>query len=197
MAVLARKMRRSVPGVGGGRAAGGSARLLAVLALVAVAGCGADGGSREGDAATASAPGAAAAETADDAPVPGTPAGGLEAWIEDVRAGLADLPASALEDASAARQLALDLYLGRQEYIEVYFGAAGAGAAHPELSSAVAEAEARFHELFRLLGSSPPPDSGAVAAAVAAITDEHGRVLERARDAGVPLDPRHSEAAPR
>lgn len=166
--------------------------LAATLAAVALLACEErQGGTPE----AAAAPGAEAAAS-DEGLLPGTPAGGLTAWIEDIHGGLEDLPAVAARDASAARRQALDLYIGRQEYIELYFGAAGTLAGGAELDAAVDSAEARFHDLMQLVGQAPV-DSVAAAAALGALRDAHERVLELARAHSPALDPRETAEAPR
>ena len=123
-------------------------------------------------------------------PAPGQiPPGGLADWIQDVRRGLAGLPAQAAADPTAAQRVALDHYVGRQEYIEMFYGANGRLTAGDALGPAVTTAEARFHDLMLLLGGSPPPDSGRVRAAVDALLTAYDRVLQEATRAGVPLDP--------
>ena len=87
---------------------------------------------------TASAP-AAPAELAVN-----TPAGGLEDWIGEVEKGLADLPSLAVKDVGAAQKKAMDLYLSRQEYIEMYWGSGARLKPSPVLIQAVTDAESRF-----------------------------------------------------
>jgi len=137
------------------------------------------------------------AEAADDAaPAVGEiPAGGLEDWIADVRRGLERLPAAAAADPAGAQHAALDLYVGRQEYIELFYGPRGRLTAGETLGPAVERAEERFHELLLLLGGSEPPDSAQVRKAVAAVEAEYDRVLEEAVRAGVPLMPASAPAA--
>jgi hypothetical protein len=167
------------------------ARVLLPLSAAAVflAGAACAPGSPD-DAAADSPPAAHAADS--DALVPPAgeiPPGGLADWIEDVREGLAALPARAAADPAAAQRLALDHYVGRQEYIELFYGANGRLTAGETLGPAVMSAEAKFHDLMLLLGGSPPPDSTRVRAAVDALLAEYDRVLQEANRAGVPLDP--------
>jgi hypothetical protein len=136
-------------------------------------------------------------ETAGDAatirlasePIPGTPEGGLERWIGDIRSGIAPLPAMAATDPARAQQHALDLYLSRQEYIELYYGDRGRLARHPDVIDGVDAAEARFHELLRLLGRDPAPERAEVADAVADLDGRLQELIALAREAAVPLDP--------
>lgn len=101
----------------------------------------------------------------------------VRGWIGDIRTGIAPLPGRVGEDPEGARQRAVELYVTRQERIEQTVGPGTASEA--ELAASVLEAEARFHELMQVLGTSPPPDSAGVAAAVSALDAELARVLER------------------
>ncbi|HEX7090674.1 MAG TPA: hypothetical protein VF192_11110 [Longimicrobiales bacterium] len=163
-------------------------RLSAAAVFLAGAAC-APGSSDEtaADAQPAAAP--AADSGALIPPAGEIPPGGLADWIEDVRKGLAALPARAAADPAAAQRLALDHYVGRQEYIEMFYGANGRLTAGETLGPAVMSAEEKFHDLMLLLGGSPPPDSARVQAAVDALFAEYDRVLQEAARAGVPLDP--------
>lgn len=160
--------------------------LLVVAALMATACAGDKGGNSEMDASA----GMAMADTAAPAAlINGTPAGGLTTWVEDVRKGLAELPEAAVADAAAAQQQALDLYIGRQEFIEMYYGAGGRLEGSPALGEAVSAAEERFHELMQLLGGSPAPTAAVVEAARDALYAEYDDVLREAERAAVPMDP--------
>lgn len=171
--------------------------LVATGGLLAAGGCGgapdeAGGGTGETEAA---------AETADRTGTGGPtaggtelPPGGLEAWISDIREGLRGLPGAVGRDPAAAERSVTGLYLNRQEHIERYYGPGGSLGGGEDLAEAVREAEARFHDLMRLVGSSPPPDSAAVAEAVGRLEAQLDVVLERARAADVPLTPPASEA---
>lgn len=146
-----------------------------------------DGGA--GDAAAETSREASAPATPVAGRVPGTPPGGLEEWIADIRAGLADVPGRVGSDPTGARQTVVTLYTGRQEFIELYWGIGQR--AHPpqELIDEVMEAESRFHALMTRFSEPPPPDSAAAAQAVDSILTQLDRVLETARASGVPLDP--------
>ena len=99
-------------------------------------------------------------------------------WAEDIRSGIAPLSGRVGGDPDGARQRAVELYVTRQERIEQTVGpGTGSGAA---LEQAVHEAEARFHELMQILGTTTPPDSASVEAAVSALDRELIRVLELA-----------------
>ena len=119
----------------------------------------------------------------------GVPPGGLREWVADIRTGVEALPAAVDEDISGAQQRAVELYATRQEFIEMFYGPGGRITAGETLGPAVLEAEARFHELMQILSQTPPPDSAAVAATVAALDAQLERVLEEAESAGVPLVP--------
>ena len=119
----------------------------------------------------------------------GVPAGGLHEWVADIQSGVRTLPATVDEDLSGAQQRAVELYATRQEFIEMFYGPGGRLTSGEVLGPAVLEAEARFHELMQMLGQTPPPDSARVAAAVAALDAQLGRVLDEAETAGVPLVP--------
>ncbi len=133
---------------------------------------------------------------AEPAAIPGTPAGGLADWVAEIRRGIADLPARAGAEPGEAQRRALDLYIGRQEYIELYYGPGGRLTSGEALGPAVKEAEARFHELMRMLGAAPAADSARVAAAVEALVAQLDRVVEEARAAGVSLAPSSAGVPP-
>jgi hypothetical protein len=158
-----------------------------VLGFMPLVACGGETQEQAGDAATIRP----AAE-----PIPGTPAGGLERWVGDIRSGIAPLPAMAAVDPARAQQHALDLYLSRQEYIELYYGDRGRLARHPEVIAGVDAAEARFHELLRLLGRDPAPERAEIAGAVADLDEALRDLLGQARAAAVPLDPAGPVAPP-
>ena len=92
-------------------------------------------------------------------------------------------------DAPAARKAVLDLYLTRQEYIEMYYGAGGQVGAPDAVDEIVDRSEARFHELMQLLGETPPPSAERVSRAIMMVTSTHEELLTRARSAGVRLAP--------
>jgi hypothetical protein len=157
-------------------------RLIGSAALVlALAGA----GCAEPDAdAGAGAPAAEATSPAagDTALYPGTPEGGLELWIGEVRAGVDSLPELASRDASAAKNVALNLYVGRQEFIELYYGTTARAARDAELNESVMTAESRFHDLLRVVNTPDGAiDTAALRDAGAALGAEYDRVLARAR----------------
>ena len=57
--------------------------------------------------------------------IPGTPEGDLGDWVQNIIDGTAPLPEEAKSDAGSAQRKALDLYVSRQEYIEMYYGPGG------------------------------------------------------------------------
>lgn len=130
-------------------------------------------------------PGPVPSEAADSAgPTPTAaaptdmPVDSVIAWAEDIRSGIAPLAGLVGGDPEGARQRAVDLYITRQERIEQTVGpGTGSGDA---LEGSVHEAEARFHDLMQILGTTPPPDSASVDAAVSALDGELIRVLDLA-----------------
>ena len=129
--------------------------------------------------------GPGASETADSAgPTPtaaaptDVPVDSVIAWAEDIRSGIAPLAGLVGGDPEGARQRAVELYITRQERIEQTIGP-GTGSGNA-LEGSVHEAEARFHDLMQILGTTPPPDSASVEAAVSALDRELIRVLDLA-----------------
>ncbi|HEX6559153.1 MAG TPA: hypothetical protein VF021_06805 [Longimicrobiales bacterium] len=110
-----------------------------------------------------------------DGIIPGTPEGDLGDWVHDIRSGIARLPALAATDAPAAQRAAIELYVSRQEYNEMYYGLEGRNRVSDELSHAIETAEERFHTLMKLLGTKDPAQS-AVRAAVASLDEQQALV---------------------
>lgn len=143
-------------------------------------------------------------ETADEPPpaaadlIPGTPAGGLEDWIAEIREGTTGIEIAAAEDATAAQRKALDLYVGRQEYLELYYGTNGrlTSGVEMELGEAVMENERRFHEMLQLLAVSPV-DTAALRAKRDELHAQMDEVLELAKNVSVPLTPPGNSSAAR
>jgi FTR1 family protein len=108
--------------------------------------------------------------------IAGTPDGDLDQWVTDIRTGIQPLAAEAVADGPGAQRKALDLYITRQEYIEMYYGPGGRLQASAELGNAIEESEAAFHNLMQLLGK-PPVDAEAARQAVAALDEKQARVL--------------------
>lgn len=119
--------------------------------------------------------------------IPGTPAGDLGAWVGDIRTGLADVRGLAASDPAAAQRKALDLYVTRQEYAEMYYGIDGRARATDELAQAIETAEERFHDLMKLLGTAKPAPS-AVASVVSALDEQQAIVAKLWRKSGAKLD---------
>jgi len=115
----------------------------------------------------------------------GIPAGGIQQWVGDIRSGLEEIRSNP----TASRSRVLDLYVGRQEYIEMYYGTNGqlTGADHPELAEAVLTQESLFHELMQITGAEEV-DPEAVRSKVGELEAQTERVMELAREAGVPLE---------
>ncbi|MGH7540764.1 MAG: FTR1 family protein, partial [Gemmatimonadota bacterium] len=152
-----------------------------------------------GERADSAPPAAAAPDTvATLAPglLPGTPEGGLADWIAEVESELVDVPARAAAGEAGAGQRVVELYIGRQEFIERYYGPGGLLEPGGVLAEAVRVAELRFHELMTLTGGAEAPDSAAVAGAAGALLAQYDVVLEEARHDGVPLDPRAAGLEP-
>jgi len=119
----------------------------------------------------------------------GTPAGGLRDWIAEVRQGLASVPAQATSQSGDAQRRALDLYLTRQEYIEMYWGEGGRLTRGRELAPAIEEAENRFHLLLAALEPRFATKSEVLRREIASLEQQYDRVLAAALSARVPLDP--------
>lgn len=174
-------------------------RSLPAFALPAAA-CGVllaaacEGGPDQGDDALGSAAAgdsAAAPETPRTAPAP---ADSVIAWATEIREGIRPLAGQVGTDPDGARQRAVELYVTRQERIEQ---AAGPGTeSSADLAESVHEAEARFHELMQLLGTSPPPDSAAVGSAVEALDQRLAEVVDLAGAGALAGAGEETEAAP-
>ncbi len=122
--------------------------------------------------------------------LPGTPPGGLRTWVADIQTGIAGLVETATTDVDAAAKQAVSLYVGRQEWLERYWGSYGIltqGVA-PELGNAVMDAEARFHELMVLLAEKKP-EPPQIESAVTALRAQLEVVLTKAEAANVALEP--------
>lgn len=156
---------------------------VAGLSLLVLGACApADADPAEG---SAEAP-AATSPAADTTLFAGTPAGGMEQWIGEIRAGVDSLPELAERDPAAAKNLALTLYVSRQEYVELYYGTTARAARDAELNEAVMTAEARFHDLLRVVNTPEGAiDTAALEAAGSALSEQYEVVLERARALGI------------
>ncbi|HSL70404.1 MAG TPA: hypothetical protein VK864_09190 [Longimicrobiales bacterium] len=146
-------------------------RITSILCLLALAGLAAcEGNGRPAPAA------ATPARSAGTELIAGTPAGDLEDWVRDLSAGL-DTVAASLADRSNAHSRVLALYVGRQEYLEMYYGPGGRMSPPPDVAEAIKQAEARFHELMKLTGATPPADEKAVRDAIGGVRQQLERVL--------------------
>jgi len=102
---------------------------------------------------------------------------------------VSEIPAEARRDPSAAKNRALLLYVTRQEYIEIYYGATGRAVKDSALADAVTTAEARFHELLQTLNPAAGPVAvDSLGAEVRSLDRQYERVLARAQALGVALD---------
>lgn len=117
---------------------------------------------------------------------PATPPGGLTQWVADIRAALVEVQAKLPGDIHAARQVAVNSYVHRQEWLEHYYGTHGTlvGNSAATLGDAVMDAEARYHELIVLL-SSDSPSRSAVDSLISALNVEYDRVLSEAQKSPV------------
>lgn len=154
--------------------------LLFVVALVDCGGKSGEAGNEDHQAVREGAPAPIATS-----PAAGSEEVGLHALVADVREGIEPLPATVGHDPDGASQVAVRLYVTRQEAIEAKWGPGSEGAGEGPLARSVAEAEHRFHELMELLNATPPPDSVAVAEAVSALDARLAEVLRKAEEQGV------------
>ena len=109
--------------------------------------------------------------------IPGTPAGDEGDWIAEIRGGIKSLPAMTKTDPAAAQKKALELYVTRQEYSEMYYGVNGRNKVSVEMGNQIATAEQRFHDLLKIL-TAKNPNPAEVSAAVAKLDAEQKKVLE-------------------
>ena len=155
--------------------------ILKDVALIAVAACLACYEPAEEDRTAAGNP---ATDTAAAAPgrIANTPPGGLEDWVRDITVGLQDVPTRVATDAAGAQRQALDLYIGRQEFIEMYWGPGRSlhPSGDPALGEAVLSAETKFHELLQLLAVQPV-DTVRVRVEVDSLSGRLARVIELAK----------------
>lgn len=120
--------------------------------------------------------------------IPGTLPGDLGDWVEQIRSGIATLPAESQKDAPAAQRKAIQLYVSRQEYNEMYYGTEGRIHTNsPELGKAIETAEAHFHTLMRLLGT-PHPARESVQAAVDALDAQQAHVAKLWKKTGAHIN---------
>ena len=121
--------------------------------------------------------------------IPNTPPGGLEQWVADIRSGLEVVPAQVASDPALAQKTTLDLYVTRQEYLELYYGENGRYFATAALADAIARDEAAFHRILELVNPAAAGESAEadVRAALDVLDARLDDVLAEARAAGVDL----------
>ena len=164
--------------------------LLAVIGLAAAC-APPDGDDTDTDTDTAVAGDATADESAPSTPsglIQNTPEGGVLDWVSDIDAGLDSVPELVGSDPSAAQGAVLNLYVMRQEYLEMYYGPGGRLEATPELAAAIDGNENRFHALMTELAKEAP-DSGTVVALTDSLAAQTGRVRAAAEAVGRELSP--------
>src|SRR5688500_13506765 len=125
--------------------------IILAVSLAASAACAPD------DAPTPEHPPAAEAQpTAQpDGLIKGTPPGDLEDWVADLRRGLGEVKTLLESDGARAHARVLDLYVTRQEYLEMYYGPGGRMKPPAPLAAAVKRNEEHFHALMQLTGAQP------------------------------------------
>ena len=164
-------------------------RRFALIAAFAALGCADQPEATTND--TASAAGTAAPATG---LIAGTPDGDLDTWVGDIRRGIATLPADAKTDVAAAGRKTNDLYISRQEYIEMYYGVGGRLKASEALGLEIENSEARFHELMKIF-LAQPVDVSAIDGAVKALDAQQAKVLETWQRESTRLDRTAAAAA--
>jgi hypothetical protein len=118
--------------------------------------------------------------------IPGTPEGDLADWVGDIREGIAEVSRLAATDVAAAQKKALDLYVTRQEYSEMYYGVDGRNKATAELSAAIETAEEHFHVVMKVL-ANPNPELAQLESAVGALDAQQALVAKLWKQSGVTL----------
>lgn len=131
---------------------------------------------------TGEAGGAATPVRADTGLIQNTPEGGVLDWVADIQAGLDSIPAVAARDPAAAQSQVLNLYVTRQEYLEMYYGPGGRLEVSGALAGTIEAAESRFHALMQeLAGEAPDP------ATIMALTDSLSAQVAEVRGAAEAL----------
>lgn len=154
-------------------------RFLILSILVAACGAPAD----ETDNGTEAA---SAAEA--EGLIQGTPEGGALDWVADIEAGLDSVPVLLGRDPAMVQSHVLNLYVTRQEYLEMYYGPGGRLEASSSLAEAIDGNEARFHDLMQAV-SVEAPDSGEVAALADSLGAQTSRVREAVESVDQDLSP--------
>lgn len=148
--------------------------IFAATAAIATAACNSSA-NREAVAATKSEATAVSVPNKDGL-IPGTPAGDEGDWVTEIRKGISLIPEMVQKDPAGAQKKALELYVTRQEYSEMYYGANGRNKATAELAAAITTAEERFHDLLKLLSAKPVINAD-VKSAVEALDKQQRTVL--------------------
>ena len=113
--------------------------------------------------------------------VAGTPAGDIEEWVTEIRAGLDTITTLLATDRPAAHRKVLGLYMNRQEFLEVYYGAGGRMVPTAGLATAVDTNEERFHELMRITELTPAAPDAEVTRALGELERQLEVVLTEAK----------------
>ena len=149
-------------------------------------------GEGAGDAAaeTMAAAGADTSAATATGMIPGTPPGGLAQWVADIRSGLEPVPEQAAEDRALAQRTALDLYINRQEYLELYYGEVGRFKASQALADAITADERAFHRILEMVnpGAAEQPTPEQIQAQIDTLEARLDQVLEEAEAAGVDVN---------
>lgn len=131
--------------------------------------------------------------------IQGTPPGGLEDWLSEIEAGLPSSPGAPGEESRQVQRRLLDLYVGRQEYLEMYWGPTGRlqGEGGEALGEAILELETAFHELLQA-HVREPLDTARFVSALQAAKARVAAVRVAAPQSGLVLvPPGNPPAAPR
>lgn len=152
------------------------------LLVGVVVGCG-------GDVTPDPGAGASVAGTPEVGQMEGTPAGGLDDWLRDIEAGL-PVMGDVVSDWRATQRSAVQLYVERQEYIEMYWGPSGRlqGEGGAPLAASVAGLETAFHEFMQAL-MAQPLDTARVRSAMDTMRVRIADVRSRGVESGLPLLP--------
>ena len=156
-------------------------RLLSAAAIsIFLAACSsADGGK---PSATASADGCTPIVSS-----PGIPTGSLPDWIAEMRKRVKCVPEIYEKDVGAAQREVMDVYINRQEHVEVFYGETGKVSGGGELGAAVMQAEAMFHELMTLTGATPKSEVAVVRKLTDSLDAQLGKVVSLAVEKKVAL----------
>jgi FTR1 family protein len=126
----------------------------------------------------------------------GAPPGSMLDWISEMRTRVKVIPEMVAKDAAATQREVLDIYIGRQEFLEQYYGPAGTVSAGGELGDAVILAERMFHDLMGLVGKASGPEPAKVRLLTDSLDATLAKVSRLAVDKGVPLTPPNSGGQP-